>query len=64
MTDNVDSALRDEKPADDPIGVSCPTCGCEHLPVYYTRKRRGGKIIRVRICRHCGRRVLTTERVA
>lgn len=46
------------------IGVSCPDCGCEHLPVYYTRRRRGGKIIRVRICRHCGRKVLTTERVA
>ena len=46
------------------LGVSCPTCGCRDLPVYYTRARRGGKIVRVRTCRHCGRRVLTTERVA
>jgi hypothetical protein len=41
--------------------LACPTCGCHHLPVYYN-KHRGGVHIRVRICRHCGRRVTTWER--
>ena len=41
-------------------GVVCRTCGCRDLPVYYTR-RRNGRIIRVRECRNCGRRMMTRE---
>ncbi|MBL4698182.1 MAG: hypothetical protein JKX70_05045 [Phycisphaerales bacterium] len=42
-------------------GLACPTCGCEHLPVLYTRHRLGS-VRRVRQCRSCGRRIKTTER--
>ena len=44
-------------------GLECPGCGCRHLPVTYTRPKPGGRIMRVRNCRHCGRRVVTFERV-
>lgn len=44
------------------LGLQCPKCGCRHLPVWYTRKRPG-HILRVRRCRHCGRRVTTRERL-
>jgi len=45
-------------------GRVCPKCGCEHFRVVYTRRALGGKIVRSRECRHCGRRVITYERVA
>lgn len=42
------------------LGLACPRCGCQHLPVIYTR-RKPGYILRLRECRHCGRRVRTRE---
>lgn len=51
-----------DKTAEPALGLECPKCGCRHLPVSYTRKRPG-HILRVRRCRHCGRRVATRERV-
>lgn len=39
---------------------TCFTCGCRHFYVVYTRPRRG-YILRVRACRHCGRRIVTRE---
>lgn len=50
------------KQSEQPAGMQCPSCGCRHLPVYYTRQRIG-KVVRVRKCRNCGRKILTTERV-
>ena len=47
---------------DEDRGIACKNCGCKHLSVYYTR-RHVKKIIRMRQCRHCGRRVRTVERV-
>lgn len=44
-------------------GICCPKCGCRHFEVVYTRALRGGKIMRRRECRHCGRRITTTERM-
>jgi len=44
-------------------GLRCPKCGCGHFRVIYTRSAWGGRIVRRRECRHCGRRVVTTERV-
>ncbi len=41
--------------------LSCPRCGCEHLPVAYTR-HRNKMIVRKRRCRHCGRFIITRER--
>jgi hypothetical protein len=43
-------------------GIACPDCGCTWWRVYYTRQRRN-RIIRQRECQHCGRRVMTTERL-
>jgi hypothetical protein len=44
-------------------GISCPACGCQHFFVIYTRRAPGGKLIRRRECRHCGRRITTYEYV-
>ncbi len=49
------------KPAE-PRGLVCPRCGCRHLPVIYTR-HRPGHVLRMRECRHCGRRIPTRERL-
>lgn len=43
-------------------GIVCPKCGCQHFWVVYTRASWGGRIVRRRECRHCGRRVTTIER--
>jgi transcriptional regulator NrdR family protein len=44
-------------------GISCPACGCCDLRVVYVRQRMG-RTMRRRECRHCGRRVVTWERIA
>ncbi len=46
-----------------PKGLVCPSCGCRHFEVLYTRATPDGSIRRRRQCRHCGRRVTTTERL-
>ena len=43
-------------------GLACPRCNCRHLPVLYTRQRVR-RIVRVRQCRHCGRRIITYESI-
>lgn len=42
-------------------GLACQHFGCRHLRVVYTRPAWGGRIMRRRECRHCGRRVTTWE---
>ena len=42
------------------IGLTCPRCGCADLRVLNTRHSLG-RIVRYRLCRHCGRRVTTYE---
>lgn len=49
-----------EKP-DEQRGLVCSKCGCRHFWVVYTRASWGGRIVRRRECRHCGRRMTTTE---
>jgi len=44
-------------------GIRCPSCGCGHFRVVYTRRAWGGRVIRRRECRHCGRRVTTSEQM-
>ncbi len=44
-------------------GIRCPACGCGHLRVVYTRRAWGGRVVRRRECRNCGRRILTAEQV-
>lgn len=41
-------------------GLECPRCGCRHFEVYRTIPRED-VIIRERICRHCGRKMRTSE---
>lgn len=53
---------RSAKTSNEPRGLICPKCGCRHFSVIYTRARAGGLIIRRRECRHCGRRMTTSER--
>ena len=50
----------DRKPASN-RGVACRDCGCVHFRVLYTRRALGGRLLRRRECRHCGRRVTTYE---
>jgi len=49
---------------DIPKGLVCRSCGCGHFRVLYTRRAWGGRILRRRECRHCGRRITTYERLA
>ena len=42
-------------------GLQCPRCGCRHFHVVYTRPASGGRVMRRRECRHCGRRITTYE---
>jgi len=46
-----------------PKGLVCRACGCRHFEVIYTRPGSDNRIIRRRECRHCGKRVTTSERV-
>ena len=50
------------KPTAESKGLVCPNCGCRHFYVVYTRPR-AEKIVRRKECRHCGRRVTTSERI-
>lgn len=43
--------------------LECPRCGCRHMYVVYTRSTPG-RIVRIRECRHCKRRLRTHEQVA
>jgi len=42
-------------------GMECRHCGCAHFRVLYTRRALGGRLLRRRECRNCGRRVTTYE---
>jgi len=51
-------------------GLECPECGCPETVVKWVRHRafvvrgtRISKTIRRRVCQHCGKRFITTERV-
>ncbi|MFI4860249.1 MAG: hypothetical protein ACIAXF_06160 [Phycisphaerales bacterium JB063] len=48
-------------PAAEQRGIICRQCGCGHFYVLYTRAKPGGRIMRRRECRHCGKRVTTWE---
>jgi len=51
------------RPENEQRGLECRECGCKHFRVIYTRPYRGGRLIRRRECRHCGKRITTWERV-
>jgi hypothetical protein len=47
---------------DEKRGLECRHCGCKHFRVVYTRPTWGGRIMRRRECRNCGRRMTTWEK--
>ena len=48
-------------PDPESLGLQCPGCGCRHHYTLYTRAAPGGRVLRRRECRHCGRRMTTLE---
>jgi transcriptional regulator NrdR family protein len=55
---------KDKAPKDaEPRGLVCRECGCRHFWVVYTRAYSGGRVVRRRECRHCGRRMTTWEKM-
>ena len=44
------------------LGLECPACGCVDLKTTHTeRLRRCTR--RRKVCRHCGKRIVSTERL-
>jgi hypothetical protein len=50
------------RPGENNRVLECRYCGCKHFRVVYTRPTYGGRIMRRRECRHCGKRMTTWER--
>lgn len=48
----------------DDRGLRCSHCGGQRLRVIYTRPKSGGRIVRRRECKSCGKRVTTWEKPA
>lgn len=42
-------------------GIVCPKCGCRHFVTTHTEPLTDGRIRRRKVCRHCGRKVVTFE---
>jgi len=42
-------------------GISCPACGCRHFYTTHTEPLRGGRVRRRKVCRYCGRKIVTYE---
>jgi transcriptional regulator NrdR family protein len=49
-------------PAENKRGLECRWCGCKHFRVIYTRPAWGGRLVRRRECRNCGKRMTTWEK--
>ena len=56
--------VTDERTPTQKRGLKCPKCGCGHFQVLYTRRALGGRLLRRRECRYCGRRITTYEQSA
>ena len=55
-------ANQKDRKAADQKGLVCRHCGCRHFRVVYTRRAWGGRIMRRRECRYCGKRMTTREK--
>lgn len=47
---------------DGAVGLCCRECGSRYFRVISTRHALGDRIIRRRVCRYCGRAMVTVER--
>jgi len=54
------SEMREEAKTGE-AGLRCPRCGCRHFLVTHTR-HGPGRISRRRVCRYCGRVLVTEEK--
>ena len=43
------------------LGICCPQCGCRHFYTTHTEPLRDGRVRRRKVCRHCGRKIVTYE---
>lgn len=55
------SSVPANTPEEEPRGLVCRRCGCQHFIVVYTRPAPRGRIRRRRECRNCRTRITTTE---
>jgi transcriptional regulator NrdR family protein len=53
--------MKRSTPDKPPRGIECPTCGCRHFYTTHTEPLPSGRIRRRKVCRHCGRRIVTYE---
>jgi len=42
-------------------GIECPKCGCRHFYTTHTEPLVDGRVRRRKVCRHCGRKIVTFE---
>lgn len=56
------SEVEDGEDKKDKEGYRCPKCDCKHFLSGWTRHRRKSTV-RSRVCRNCGRRVITVEKI-
>jgi transcriptional regulator NrdR family protein len=56
--------MRASRPKRDEVGIRCPRCGCRHFKTSHTEPLRDGRVRRRKVCRHCGRKVVTFEQTA
>jgi transcriptional regulator NrdR family protein len=45
----------------DARGICFPRCGCRHFKTTHTEPLRNGRIRRRKVCRHCGKKIVTFE---
>ena len=53
--------MKHDQPPQAPRGIECPKCGCRHFYTTHTEPLHDGRIRRRKMCRQCGRRVVTFE---
>jgi transcriptional regulator NrdR family protein len=53
--------MSETRPQQPEVGIRCPRCGCGHLKTTHTEPLRNGRIRRRKVCRHCGRKIVTFE---
>ncbi len=61
MSPTIDRPAK-QTPTADRRGLECRPCGRKHFRVIDNRPTWGGRIMRRRECRHCGKRMTTWER--
>ena len=53
--------MKERPKSNDDRGIACPQCGCRHFYTTNTEPLRDGSIRRRKVCRHCGRKIVTHE---